>query len=106
MIKLVKEVYTTTTNGYEEKLGEFVLKKDESISVTERNFIKPIPKSTLLFKNFSFFIDRISQDIVNQQLIFYEELWVSRYTTEKDLLELKKEYTKVGWKWIANDIEI
>ena len=59
MIKLVKEVYTTTTNGYEEKLGEFVLKKDESISVTERNFIKPIPKSTLLFKNFSFFIDRI-----------------------------------------------
>lgn len=95
-IQLVKEVYVTEINDYEKKLGELILKDKPK----EFNRIKPILKSEILFKKFTFYISEITQDIMNDELIFYQKIWISRYKKEKELQEIINKYSKFGWKWV------
>jgi len=92
MIKLTTEIYTTIEE-YDKKLGEF------RIEVEDDDFVKPIPNSTLKFKDFEFFIDKILQDTINKKLIFYKRINLSKYTYERDLSAFIRIYERKGWKW-------
>ena len=92
-IMLVKRIYENNSMSYLTQVGRF-------IKNIKSSFIKPIPKTGIIYKDENFFIYKIVQDADTNTFLFFEDTQFAYYDIKEKLPKLKKELEAKGWKWV------
>lgn len=95
LIIRVNETCNTIESGT--TVGRFLL--DSENHKHKDVFIKPILNSYLLLDYYTFYISRIYQDVMTNEIILQEHILFSRHTFWGDIKPLQKKLLSNGWKW-------